>query len=717
MKTFILRFLKYAFLVIAGLVVACVAGLLIYYHSIYQETPLPKEETSIQTVAQPSRLSGIVLLPVPKKINWMKGSFTLGRPTVQSAADHESLIKLCSEQLSAYAAASGSTPIQFTKNPALQPQAYRLKILQGTIKIEYSELRGAFYALTTLRQIARQAAPLPCVEIEDQPDLNIRAALIDVSRGKVPTLQTLYELVDALSDLKYNQLQLYVEGFSFGYPSFKRFWEKTDTPLLPEEIRMLDQYCRDRFIELVPNQNSLGHMQDWLKQEELKNLAECPEGYKLLGLIEMKTTLSPTDPRSLELVKQMSEDLLPNFSSRQFNVNLDEPFELGKSKQRPISDQKEIARLYLDYAMKLHAYVKSKDRTMMMWGDVVSRTPEIITSIPKDIMLLEWRYEAIQSFDPICQKYQQAGLRYMVCPGTSSWSSFTGRTENMLNNIANAAASGVKFGADGLLVTDWGDTPHLQYLTVSYPGFAWAGALSWNYASKDQVSVDRYLSDMVFQDKSHRMGSLVMDLGRYNQFEEYPMMAMTTTNFASRLGMMDPVMFNAVKHKLQQGILELGALDTASSMAIRKVFDNPKPYESKKILAYLSALDAVLDSIRLEGKEGPLMLAEYKNAIRMTKAAALLKHYILFHLQQSDDENRASLQMMKALCTEIIAEHERLWMLRNKRSGLKGSLEGFEKLRDDASAQLELLDANAITRWGARTGEQLKSAAAALFLR
>src|SRR4029078_11850742 len=110
----------------------------------------------------------------------------------------------------------------------------------------------------------------------------------------------------------YNQLQLYVEGFSFGYPSFRNLWEKTETPFLPQEIQMLDAYCKERNIELVPNQNSLGHMGAWLATDQFKDLAECPEGYKLLGLIELKTTLSPTNPKSIALVKQMSGDLLPN---------------------------------------------------------------------------------------------------------------------------------------------------------------------------------------------------------------------------------------------------------------------------------------------------------------------------------------------------------------------------------------------------------------------
>ena len=51
----------------------------------------------------------------------------------------------------------------------------------------------------------------------------------------------------------------------------------------------------------------------------------------------------------------------------------------------------------------------------------------------------------------------------------------TGRTDNAIANLKSAAACGVANGAIGYLNTDWGDIGHLQYLPISYLGFA-AGA-------------------------------------------------------------------------------------------------------------------------------------------------------------------------------------------------------------------------------------------------
>ncbi len=94
-------------------------------------------------------------------------------------------------------------------------------------------------------------------------------------------MATLLALVDRLAGLKVNQLQLYVEH-TFAYDGHERVWRGA-SPLLPSEILELDRYCRERHVELVPNQNSFGHLARWLVHEPYRRLAECPEGSSIRG--------------------------------------------------------------------------------------------------------------------------------------------------------------------------------------------------------------------------------------------------------------------------------------------------------------------------------------------------------------------------------------------------------------------------------------------------
>jgi hexosaminidase len=87
--------------------------------------------------------------------------------------------------------------------------------------------------------------------------------MLDISRSKVPTLATLRDLAGRLASWKINQLQLYMEH-TFPYTGHEDVWRDA-SPISPDEILSLDAYCRERHIELVPNQNTLGHFERWLR--------------------------------------------------------------------------------------------------------------------------------------------------------------------------------------------------------------------------------------------------------------------------------------------------------------------------------------------------------------------------------------------------------------------------------------------------------------------
>ncbi len=87
--------------------------------------------------------------------------------------------------------------------------------------------------------------------------------MLDISRDKVPTMATLQAVIDRLASLKVNQVQLYSEHtFAYRRPSPR----STPRPArsTPPRSAQLDAFCRARHVELVPNQNCLGHMNRWL---------------------------------------------------------------------------------------------------------------------------------------------------------------------------------------------------------------------------------------------------------------------------------------------------------------------------------------------------------------------------------------------------------------------------------------------------------------------
>jgi hypothetical protein len=186
-------------------------------------------------------------------------------------------------------------PRAAARDGSLPPQGYRVRIGSGGVAIDAADAAGEFYARATLAQLALvHRGALPVGTVEDWPDVAVRGVMLDVSRDKVPTIETLKELVDRLASWKINQVQLYTEH-TFAYTGHEDVWRDA-SPLTAAEVRDLDSYCRDRHVELVPNQNCLGHWERWLRHDRYRDLALRPGGWDHHGRHRDATTIDPAGP-------------------------------------------------------------------------------------------------------------------------------------------------------------------------------------------------------------------------------------------------------------------------------------------------------------------------------------------------------------------------------------------------------------------------------------
>ena len=395
-------------------------------------------------------------------------------------------------------------------------EAYSLDIGSAGVLVQAATLRGLFHGVSTLIQIAMQrAAVLPALHIDDAPDFVQRGVMLDISRDKVPTMATLRGLIDLLASWKINQLQLYTEH-TFAYREHRAVWEQA-SPMTAEEVLELDGYCRARFIELVPNQNSFGHLERWFKHPHYNDLAETPAGGETRWGWRTPSGLNPRDPRSLELLRGLYDELLPNFSSRQFNVGCDETIDLGQGRNRALAARIGTGEIYLGFLQQIHREVSARGHTMQFWGDIILEHPSLVPRLPKDLIAMAWGYEHDHPFASHARAFAESGIPFYVCPGTSTWNAILGRTGNLLGNIANACENGLMQGAVGMLNTDWGDNGHWQYLPFSYAGFAYGAALSWGLAANRDLALARALDTFAFEDAAGVMGALLLALGQVGE--------------------------------------------------------------------------------------------------------------------------------------------------------------------------------------------------------
>ncbi|MBE3574218.1 MAG: family 20 glycosylhydrolase [Firmicutes bacterium] len=398
------------------------------------------------------------------------------------------------------------------------PEAYRIRVGQHGILVLGASPAGVFCGVQTLLQLLASAevgrsGNLPALEITDWPSYPDRGVMLDISRGRVPRLEDLLGLVDVLARLKINHLELYTEHTfrSRQHPAIGQ----DAGGLSAADLSALDRYARAHHVELVPNLQSFGHQHEILKLPQYAHLAESDDLW----------TLTPMEEGTYELLDQLYAELLPAFASKRFNVDCDETFDLGKGRSAGLAEQIGLGRVYMRHIQRLHELVSGKyGHQMMMWGDIVLHHRDLVPELPKDILLLNWIYEAAPRYEQV-EPFAEAGVTQWVCPGTSSWNSLFPRLENALNNIRQFLADGRQVGAKGCLNTDWGDGGHYNLPGLSFYPHAYFAAEAWNPGALERDAFERAYGALAFGDdgeawmKAHRaLGEAVVyeDLYRMN---------------------------------------------------------------------------------------------------------------------------------------------------------------------------------------------------------
>lgn len=373
------------------------------------------------------------------------------------------------------------TMIKLQLDSTLKKQSYTLNIAECGIIISGGNLSGLRYGVQTLRQIIRQSTSiLPQLHIEDYPVTLTRGYYLDVSRGRVPTLNWLKRWADELCLYKYNQLQLYIEH-AFAFPGMSEVWRGA-SPLTADDIRDFDTYCYNRGIELVPSVSTFGHMYMILRSEQFRGLGEFPNtADRPFSFVERMHhhTLNVTLEESFKLSKRLVDAYMPLFRSRKFNICADETFDLGKGCSRYAMPQLEVSAMYVKYVNRLCEYISSCDHEPMLWGDIAVEMPEVLPQLPSNAILLNWQYDPDCTDEKIALVGKQ-NVRQVVCPAVHAWNRLLPFIEPTWRNISHLARYGRESHAEGFLLTDWGDYGHINDPAVSKPAMIMGGQCSWS---------------------------------------------------------------------------------------------------------------------------------------------------------------------------------------------------------------------------------------------
>ncbi|HEY8225154.1 MAG TPA: glycoside hydrolase family 20 zincin-like fold domain-containing protein [Pyrinomonadaceae bacterium] len=397
--------------------------------------------------------------------------------------------------------ANGVTP------PAnLHEEGYVLVAGDNGVVIGGSTSAGVFYGLQTLKQLVRgnaDDAEIPGVRIVDWPAMRWRGVSDDISRGPVPTVDYIKRQLRTFAAFKLNLHSFYME----------HAFSSSDHPLIgpgggaltPEEIREIVKYARSYHIEIVPEQQTFGHLHKALKFEKYNSLAETPYG----------DVLSPQQEGTYKLIADWYRELNELFPGKFFHIGEDETFELGEGQSREAARTRGVGAVYFEHLNRVRDLLKPYNRKLMFWGDIALNHPDLIGQIPKEMLVANWDYAPRDDYNSRIKPFHDAGLEQFICPGVWGWNQIFPNVDAASKNIINFVRDGQAAGSQGMLNTTWDDDGESLFEMTWY-GIVLGAAASWQNQTVDSKEFDRSFDWAFFRNDGDQFVSVIHTLGGVN---------------------------------------------------------------------------------------------------------------------------------------------------------------------------------------------------------
>ena len=298
----------------------------------------------------------------------------------------------------------------YVENESESDEAYTLRIDGKGIYIEASDVKGAFYATQTLRQLLpvgienktflKSEIRLPFLIIKDQPQFAYRGMHLDVARHMF-SVEFIKKYIDALAMLKMNTFHWHLtddQGWRIEIKKYPRLQEVSayrnatlvghysDQPhqfdgkryggyYTQEEVKDIVQYAKERFVTVIPEIEMPGHAQAAVAAyPELGCKDEPVEVATKWGVFE---EIYCPNPKTFAFLEDVLDEVLDLFPSKYIHIGGDEaPKTHWKNCTHcqaliEKEDLKDEHHLQSYFITKMEKYLNSKGRQIIGWDEIL----------------------------------------------------------------------------------------------------------------------------------------------------------------------------------------------------------------------------------------------------------------------------------------------------------------------------------------------------------
>jgi hypothetical protein len=277
-------------------------------------------------------------------------------------------------------------------------------------------------------------------------DFKVKAFHIDL-RIQVMKMPALKQLAQHLHDEGINTIIMEWEG---SFPYAKEAIISNELAYSRAEIKDYIEFCRKLGIDVIPLQQTFGHVEYILKNYKYAALREDTKDFSQVCPVELA--------KNKALFTELIKDMISLHQSEYVHIGGDETFLLGHCPkcQKKVAESG-LSKLYFDHIKMICDIVTALGKKPVLWADIALHYPENISLLPKETVFVDWNYGwALDRFGQH-KKLLASGYEIWGAPAIRSEPDnfYLEKWKNHFDNIATFIPKIRELNYAGVVMTSW----------------------------------------------------------------------------------------------------------------------------------------------------------------------------------------------------------------------------------------------------------------------
>jgi hexosaminidase len=277
-------------------------------------------------------------------------------------------------------------------------------------------------------------------------NFSVRGFHIDL-RIQVMTMPALKQFA---SKLKTQGINTLIMEWEATYPFTKYPFISNRYAYTKDEVHSFIRYCAGIGLDVIPLQQSFGHVEYILRHQRFKDLREDQKDYSQVCPLK-------TEADSI-LFTDLYSELSISHPSKYMHIGGDETYLLGhddRCKQKALVSGKSV--LYIDYIKMICNIVIKLGKRPILWADIALHYPEAIADLPRETVFVDWNYGWDLNRFGNHQALLDSGFEIWGAPSLRSWPDnyYLTSWEKHFNNIKDFIPLSARLGYKGIVMTSW----------------------------------------------------------------------------------------------------------------------------------------------------------------------------------------------------------------------------------------------------------------------